>query len=148
MSMLSTLKLVTSKREKNTNPVIQRRRKLSDKIHDQIQLAEAKREGRTYAPLRFKTITNKVTGERHSAECPRLIREWWYINASGKINLEIKYGTKPISLDAKGTKNAIEVGTGDELIDALKMMKSAVEAGELDAQIESSSGSIRSRFNK
>ena len=60
----------------------------------------------------------------------------------------IKYGSKPIAFDSKGTKNAIEVGTGEELIAALKTIKAAVDAGELDTQIESASTAIRARFDK
>ena len=148
MSMLANLKLVTSKREQGANPAIHRRNKLSIKINDQILLAEAKRDGRSYAPTRLKTSVNQVTGERHTFESAKMIREWWYINGAGKINLVIKYGSKPIAFDAKGVKNAIEVSTGDELITALKTIKAAVDAGELDAQIESASTAIRARFDK
>lgn len=148
MSMLANLKLVASKREQGTNPVLHRRNKLSAKINDQILLAEAKRDGRTYAPTRLKTAVNRVTGERQTFESQKMVREWWFINGAGKINLIIKYGSKPIALDAKGTKNAIEISTGDELIAALKTIKAAVDAGELDAQIESASTAIRSRFAK
>lgn len=148
MSMLANLKLVTSKREQGTNPVLHRRTKLSIKINDQILLAEAKRDGRNYAPTRIKTAMNKVTGERTTFESQKLIREWWYINSGGKINLIVKYGSKSIAFDAKGTKNAIEVNSGDELIAALKTIKAAVDSGELDQQIESASGAIRARFLK
>jgi len=148
MSMLATLKLVTSKREQGTNPVLHRRTKLSVKLGDQILLAEAKRDGRTYAPTRLKTAINRVTGERATFESQKLIREWWYINGAGKINLVVKYGSKPISFDAKGTKNAIEVNSGDELIAALTTIKAAVDAGELDQQIESASSALRARFLK
>jgi len=148
MSMLANLKLVTSKREQGTNPVLHRRNKLSVKISDQILLAEAKRDGRTYAPTRLKTAMNRVTGERTTFESQKLIREWWYINGAGKINLVVKYGSKPIAFDAKGAKNAIEVNSGDELIVALKTIKAAVDAGELDQQIESASSALRARFLK
>ena len=60
----------------------------------------------------------------------------------------VKYGSKPIAFDAKGAKNAIEVNSGDELIVALKTIKAAVDAGELDQQIESASSAIRARFLK
>jgi hypothetical protein len=53
-----------------------------------------------------------------------------------------------IALDTKGTKNAIEISSGDELIEALKTLKVAVEQGELDAQIESTSGALRAGFLK
>lgn len=148
MSMLASLKLVTSKREQGSNPVLHRRNKLSSKIQDQIQLAEAKRAGQTYAPTRLKTVRNRVTGEQQTIESRKLIREWWYINGAGKINLVVKYGSKAIALDAKGTKNAIEISSGDELIGTLKTIKAAVDAGELDQQIESASGAIRARFDK
>jgi len=148
MSMLANLKLVTSKREQGTNPVLHRRTKLSVKLGDQILLAEAKRDGRTYAPTRLKTAINRVTGERTTFESQKLIREWWYINGAGKINLVVKYGSKPIYFDAKGTKNAIEVNSGDELIAALTTIKAAVDAGELDQQIESVSSALRARFLK
>lgn len=134
--------------EQGTNPVLHRRTKLSVKLGDQILLAEAKRDGRTYAPTRLKTAINRVTGERTTFESQKLIREWWYINGAGKINLVVKYGSKPISFDAKGTKNAIEVNSGDELIAALTTIKAAVDAGELDQQIESVSSALRARFLK
>ena len=147
MSMLNNLKLVASKREHGINPVVHRRNKLSVKIQDQILLAEAKREGRTYAPTRLKTYVNKQTGERKTIESVKKVREWWHINDSGKINLICKYGSKQIQFDAKG-KNAIEVSNGDELLSALESLKSAVEQGELDQQIEATSGALRAGFLK
>ena len=148
MSMLATLKLVASKREKEQNPTLHRRRKLSHKVHEQIQLAQAQKEGSTYAPVEIKTVTNRITGERQSVEKTKRIKEWWFTNDSGRINLLIKYGSKALNLDAKGTKNAIEIGNSEELISALKTIKSAIELGELDAQIEAASSSIRARFAK
>ena len=144
MSMLATLKLVTSKREQGTNPVLHRRTKLSVKLGDQILLAEAKRDGRTYAPTRLKTAINRVTGERTTFESQKLIREWWYINGAGKINLVVKYGSKPISFDVKGTKNAIEVNSGDQLIAALTTIKAAVDAGELDLALAAYASGVSS----
>lgn len=48
---------------------------------------------------------------------------------------------------AKG-KTAVEVASADELIKALEIIKGAVEAGELDAQIEQASGAVRAGFGK
>jgi len=48
---------------------------------------------------------------------------------------------------AKG-KTAIEVASPDALIEALEAVNAAVLAGELDAQIESVSGQLRSGFLK
>ena len=147
MSFISNLKLVASKKKQGISPVIQRRNKLSNKIFEQIQLAQAQKEGRTYAPTRLKTYVNKQTGERKTIESVKKVREWWHINDSGKINLFCKYGSKQIQFDAKG-KNAIEVSNGDELLSALESLKLAVEQGELDQQIEATSGALRAGFLK
>lgn len=147
MSILSNLKLVVSKKKQGNSPVIQRRNKLSNKINDQIQLAQAQKEGRTYAPTRLKTFVNKLTGERSTVESVKKVREWWHVSDNGKINLFLKYGSKQIQLDSKG-KNAIEVSNGEELLSALETLKLAVEQGELDAQIEATSGALRAAFLK
>ena len=60
------------------------------------------------------------------------------------VCLQVRYGTRVLDL-AKG-KNSIEVGTVAELITVLQTVKSAVEAGELDAQIEAASAAVRERF--
>ncbi len=46
---------------------------------------------------------------------------------------------------AKG-KNSIEVANADELLKVLAAVKSAVEAGDLDAQIDAASAAVRERF--
>jgi len=48
---------------------------------------------------------------------------------------------------AKG-KNAIEVVGMDDLVVTLELLKGAVHAGELDAQIEQASGALRAGFAK
>ena len=60
--------------------------------------------------------------------------------------LALRYGSKPIEI-AKG-KNAVEVGSMSELVAALDALKEGVLAGELDAQIEQASGSLRAGFAK
>ena len=72
-------------------------------------------------------------------------RRWWE-QANGKIALSIRYGSKVIPLNAKS--NAVEVNTITDLINALNVIKVAVEAGELDAQIDSASTMLRKGFTK
>ena len=55
-------------------------------------------------------------------------------------------GTKVIEL-AKG-KHSVEVENAQALVKALELVKQAVEAGELDAQIESASGALKLGFKK
>jgi hypothetical protein len=50
-------------------PSIQiRRNKLSSKLYDQIELAKAMQDGRTYAPQSFRSVRDRNTGETRSIE--------------------------------------------------------------------------------
>jgi hypothetical protein len=147
MSTLNTLKLVASKKSSSLSPVVHRRNKLANKLHEQIELCEAKKQGQNYAPKKLKTFTNKQTGERMTVEVAKRVKEWFWINDSGKINLAIKYGAKTLPLNKKGA-NAIELSTGDELINALKTIKLAVLNGELDDAISEVSDETRTAFKK
>ena len=117
-----------------------------NKLHEQIELCEAQKAGEIYAPRRLRTVTNKQTGERVTVEAVKRVKEWFWINDAGKINLAVRYGSKVLTLNSKG-KNAIELASGDELI-ALHALKAAALAGELDAQIETASGALRAGFVK
>lgn len=58
---------------------------------------------------------------------------------SGKMNVSLRYGASTLSL-GKGGKNAIEVENHAQVIDALKVLKNAVDLCELDnANLEASS---------
>ncbi|QWD47038.1 hypothetical protein G6659_06145 [Polynucleobacter paneuropaeus] len=147
MSTFNTLKLVASKKHASVSPLVHRRNKLVTKLHEQIELCEAKKAGQNYAPKKLKTYTNKQTGEKMTVEVVKRIREWFWINDAGKINLAIKYGAKTLSLNKKGA-NAIELATGDELINTLKSIKVAVLNGELDDAITEVSNATKAAFGK
>ena len=147
MSTLNTLKLVASKKHTTVSPVVHRRNKLVSKLHEQIEMCEAKKAGQNYAPKKLKTFTNKQTGERMTAEVTKRVKEWFWINDAGKINLAIKYGAKTLSLNKKGA-NAIELATGDELINTLKSIKVAVLNGELDDAITEVSNATKAAFGR
>ena len=146
MSTIAGMKLVASKKSRSLSRIQLRRNKLAAKIHEQWQLCTAKQTGETYAPRRLRTITNKQTGERTTVETVKRVREWFWINDAGKLNLAVRYGSKVLEL-ARG-KNAIELASGDELVAVLGKLKDAVLAGELDAQIEAASGALRAGFGK
>jgi hypothetical protein len=146
MSTISKLKLITSKKERNTDPIIVRRTKLATKIEEQIHLATAQKEGRIYAPKRIKNVTNE-NGERVAVESAKRIKEWYWTTANKKINLSVRYGSKTLTLNNKGA-NCIELSTGEELISTLVMLKEAVIAGELDEAISNASDKLRAGFNK
>lgn len=145
MSFIAKLKLISSKRERNLSPIVMRRQKLAQKIEEQLQLAQAQKEGRLYAPKRIKNVTNEA-GERVSVETVKRIKEWYWTTPNNKINLSVRYGSKTLEL-SKG-KNAIELNTGDELLATLASLKEAVIAGELDEAINLASDKLRAGFNK
>ena len=146
MSALTGLKLVAAKRPQAAAPIVQRRNKLSNQLFQQIELARCLSEGKTYAPMRLRNIRDKLTGERRTVEAVKRVRQWWFVSDSGKVCLQVRYGTRVLEL-SKG-KNSIEVGTAAELLTVLSAVKSAVEAGDLDVQIDSASAAVRERFDK
>ena len=145
MSTLSTLKLTAAKRSNCVSPQAHRRLKLTRKIDDQIALAQAMSKGGTYTTSRYRTVRDDDGGTR-SVEVHKRVRPWWFPTESGKIALSIRYGARVVEI-AKG-KSAIEVTTGDELINALTVVRKAVESGELDNQIEAASIKLREGFGK
>ena len=147
MSVLNNLKLVTSKKYQTVSPIVHRRNKLCSKLHEQLQLCETQKSGQRYEPKHMKTYTNKQTGERMTVEVTKRVKEWFWINDNGKINLAVKYGAKTLPLNKKGS-NAIELASGDELIETIKALKVAVLNGELDDAITEVSNATRARFVK
>jgi hypothetical protein len=145
MSFIAKLKLVSSKRERNLSPIMQRRQKLASKIEEQIEIATAQKEGRLYAPKRIKNVTNEA-GERVAVESVKRVKEWFWTTPNNKINLSVRYGSKTLEL-AKG-KNAIELGTQDELIETLALLQQVVIGGELDEAINNASDKLRAGFTK
>ena len=146
MSTLDSLKLTTAKKPTHIPAIVFRRNKLSSKLWEQIQLAKSQIEGTPFVVTKFKSIKDKETGLRRQVEIPKRIREWWFKNDAGKVCVSVKYGTKVIEL-AKG-KHSVEVDSAQNLVKALELVKQAVEAGELDAQIESASGALKLGFKK
>ena len=145
MSFIAKLKLVSSKRERNLSPILMRRQKLASKIEEQIELARCQKNGNLYAPKRLKTVTNEA-GERVVVETTKRVKEWFWTTPNNKINLSIRYGSKTLEL-AKG-KNAIELGSQDELIETLALLQQVVIGGELDEAITEISDATRAKFVK
>lgn len=145
MATLATLKLVAAKKPTTQSPIVQRRNKLCGKLSEQIQLARAQSKGETYAPTKTKLVSNSQ-GDRIAVTVPKRIKPWWFVSENGKCCVSIRYGAKLLEL-SKG-KSAIEVTSPDALIEALEAVSAAVLAGELDAQITSVSGQLRSGFSK
>ena len=144
-TVLSSLKIVTAVRSNQVNSTEFRREKMARKLLEQYNLAKSLRDGEQFVLKRIKTVTDKVSGESQQIEVTKRVNQWWWTEGS-KILLQLKYGTKVLEL-AKG-KNTIECSRGDELINTLALVRTSVNNGELDVQIELASEGVRSRFKK
>ncbi|HDR9061593.1 TPA: hypothetical protein QDB03_003214 [Burkholderia vietnamiensis] len=144
MSAIANLKIVAAKRPGALPQIVQRRNRLIAQIWEQTELAKAQQAGTSFTPTKFRSVKDAETGERRNVEVQKRVRAWWWTAENGRVHMFVKYGAKTLEL-AKG-KQAIEVGTLEDLIPTLDMLKAAVVAGELDAQIEAVSGQMRSGF--
>ncbi len=146
MNTLATLKLTTTKKPSQIPQVLQRRNKLGKRIWEQIELAKAEQTGGEFVVNRFRSYTDKDTGLRKQVETQKRVKAWWFVGDNGKLALAVRYGSKVLEL-AKG-KYAVEISTPTELVPTLQVIKSAVEAGELDTAIDYAANKLRSGFGK
>lgn len=146
MSTLNSLKFVSAKRPNQIPEIQVRRNKLSNRLWSQIQLATALQKNENYTEKRFRTVRDKHTGESKQVEINKRVRQMWFVGESGKVCIQIKYGSRV--LDFGRGKNAIEVGSADELIAALTTLKGAVENGEMDTQLNAAADAVKERFKK
>ncbi len=145
MTALAKLKLVSVQADRKS-PTIQRRAKLTGKIQAQISLAKAAVAGDVFTAKRVKFVTDQESGDRKPVEISTRIKPWWFTAPAGKLVLSLRYGAKV--LEIQRGKNAIEVADMDDLIATLEVIRQAAHAGELDAQIEQASSSLRAGFSK
>ena len=146
MSALNNLKFIAAKRPTQLTSIQIRRNKLSNRLFSQINLAKALQNGENYTEKKFRTVRDRHTGESRSVELNKRVRQMWFVGENGRVCIQIKYGSKV--LDFGRGKNAIEVGSADELINALTTLKSAVESGELDSQLNTAADLVKERFKK
>ena len=143
VSTLDSLKLVAVTKPAKLPPIVQRRNKLSDKLWEQIQLAVAKSNGGTYAPLKSKRLKD-IEGNIKLLDVPKRIKPWWFTAQNGKVCLILRYGSK--ALEISQGKTAIELDKPTELIPTLQKIKTAVEAGELDHLIDVATEAVKLGF--
>ena len=146
MSGLSALKLVQAKREKGTSPQHARRQKLSTKLGEQIQLAKAQQSGTDFSPVRVRTVKDEVTGQNRKVEVPKKLKPWWWTDDKGKMCITVRYGAR--TLEIVEGKNAIETDSIADVITSLQVIRTAVDAGELDNRIDAVMGQVKADFAK
>jgi len=134
MGFLQELKLTNVQRTVRLSPVLHRRHKLVDKLHEQLMLAKAMADGNTYEVAVVRRRKDSETGAVTKVDGIRKVKPWFFTADSGKTMLQVKYGMKVLEL-AKG-KASVEIASPEKLIPTIELLKQATLAGELDAQIE------------
>jgi hypothetical protein len=143
MASLQQLKLISAKRQQSVDPTQFRRFKLAGRLDDQIALAQAMLEQRTYTKERVRSVRD-ASGMRSSVQVHTRVKPWWWVMENGKLALSIRYGSRVIALSPKS--NAIECASLKDVVQALATVKAVVEAGELDAAITAVSEKVRAGF--
>ena len=130
MSVLSQFTLSNASSRKDNSPVGRFRRRLSDAIVVQIDLAKAEISGDALNRTRQRWIKDPATGENHLKTVPIKVPRWWWKDDAGKTFVTLKYGAKILEI-APG-KSAIEIAAAEELPAKLELLLEAVRGGELD----------------
>lgn len=133
MSHLAKLKIVAQQSKRVQNKAEHRRSKLLEKLDDQLAMIQAKLAGELFTRTRMVVKENEA-GQRVQVERPKRLRPWYWMTNSGNCFFSVWYGSKVIEL--KPGMTAISVAKIEELPDAIRAVIAAVNAGELDAQIE------------
>jgi hypothetical protein len=144
MAIIASLKVTNADRPRQLPMIVQRRNKLINALHDQLELARAEAEGREYLKIRRRHVKNPVTGEYAEAVVSRRPRAWFWTADDGKVYISLRYGTRVIEI-AKG-KSAIEVGEKRQLVSVIEALKKALADGELDQQLTAAVTEVSSRF--
>ena len=142
---LASLNMSNVKKPTQQTAVQMRRNKLSKQLWEQVQLATALANGSSFAPIRVRTVKDKLTGERKTVEQPKRVKPWWFTAEDGSICLQVRYGVQVLEI-AKG-KNAITLSSKDQLVETLNLVKQAAEHGELDKQIAAVATKARLNFS-
>ena len=134
MASLKTLTFKTIERNRRESEIAARRQKLIVKLEEQQKVLEHHIKGERYAVTRPKWMQND-RGERVLVQKQHIIRPWFF-ERDGGYYLQVKYGTRILSVD--GVHNAIFVEAISDLRGVLSEPIAATKVGELDGAIAQS----------
>jgi len=131
MASLKTLTFKTIERNRRESEITARRQKLIVKLEEQQKVLEHHMKGEQYTVNRPKWMRNNH-GERVLVQKQHIIRPWFF-ERDGGYYLQVKYGTRILSVD--GVHNAIFMEAISDLKGVLSELIAATQAGELDDAI-------------
>ncbi|KRR23267.1 hypothetical protein [Bradyrhizobium retamae] len=116
----TSISLVSVQKPTANTPILQRRNKLSSNIDQQITKIGLFREGK------------------------RISREQFWVDGSGAIYFQLRYGKQPLELE-KG-KATLKATTFDDLVEQLDQIKTIAVGGGLDEALAACANAVRSNF--
>jgi len=128
-SLLSSLKLTARPEKTAQSPLLKRRERLLVKLERQKDMAQALVNGERYIAYKDKWQINPETKAKELIQEPIKIKPWFY-QSKNRYFFEVRYANKALALQAG--KQAIEVGSIDNLVTTIETVIQAVIAGELD----------------
>jgi hypothetical protein len=120
MMAKTSISLVSVQKPTANTPVLQRRNKFTASIEQQIIKVGLFREGK------------------------RISREQFWVDGSGGIFFQLRYGKQPLELE-KG-KSTLKASTFDDLVEQLDHVKTIAIAGGLDDALANCAHSVRANF--
>ena len=87
-----------------------------------------------------------MTGESRRVEVLKRLKPWWWTDDKGKLCITVRYGAR--TLEIVEGKNAIETDSIADVIASLQVIRSAVDAGELDRRIDAVMGQVKAGLAK
>ncbi|CAK0739871.1 conserved hypothetical protein [Azospirillaceae bacterium] len=136
MSLLEKLTFAaTTKKAETSQPNLVLRRKMVTALDDQIAGAQAETAGQPFAKERQRWMP-KEDGGKELRAVQSALRKFWFRDTQNRVLVEVRFGNKPISI--KG-QPSIVVGDMANLVNVLTLLRDAVMAGELDAELAAAS---------
>ena len=139
MAFLKSLTF-TALPQPGTNPTLDRRTKVIERLEEQKLLANDPNYKRT-----IRTMVKK-DGEKTVIETHQRVLPWWRMTGNGTFVFFVRAGQKPIEFE-KG-KTAIAVPSLDKLPSVIDTLIAAVRGGELDDQLAQASKAAIARRAK
>ena len=122
MDLKASISLVSAQKPTSATPIAKRRNRFTSSLDQQILKIGLFREGK------------------------RISRESFWVDASGAILFQLRYGKQPLEL-AKG-KSTLKATSWDDLVAQLDELKTVAVAGGLDEALKNCAESVRAGFKK
>jgi len=133
MSHLSKLDVVHNSALNPSNPIHQKRIRLIHSLIEQQNMLDAMVNHQPYRKYKIKFVYDAHTGEPVAKKLPVKLKQWYW-QYDGMYYFQVYY--RRLRLSIRDNMSVIVADNPKILIASIGILMCAVEAGELDAQLE------------